>query len=64
MNELDRFKEKLSNSKEDAPVSNKIFREFLNNHFTHLAWDVSLVKKLAWVILAAILASALANRFF
>jgi len=64
MNDLDRFKEKMSNcEKEDAPVSHKVFLEFINNHFTHLRWQVSLNTKLLWLILGALIASTIADKF-
>ncbi len=61
MNDMERLNEMLRNSKEDAPVSIKMFREFLDNYFAHLCWKVTLNTRLLWVILAAIMGLAVAN---
>ena len=61
MNDMEKFKEKLRDTKEDAPVSIKIFKEFFDNHFAHLCWKVTLNTRLLWVILAAIMGLAVAN---
>jgi len=40
------------------------FNKFLNNDFYHLQCDVKFNRKLLWVILAALIASALFDRLF
>lgn len=57
----DRLKKMLEGTKEDAPVSCGMFREFLGNHFWHLKKDVANNRKLLWLILAAIIGASIAN---
>lgn len=59
-NNLDKFLEKLDEEKEDHPVSNKVFKEFLNNHFRHLLFQTDQNTKLSWLILAGIIGTAIA----
>ena len=63
MNDYDRLKKMLENSKEDSPVSCSMFREFLNNHFNSLKKDVILNRKLLWIILGAIIVAGIASLF-
>ena len=63
MNDTDRLKKMLEDSKEDAPVSVKMFREFIDNHYTHLKIQTLRNTKLLWIILGVIIAAALADRF-
>ena len=63
MNDYDRLKKMLENSKEDSPVSCGMFREFLNNHFNSLKKDVILNRKLLWIILGAIIVTGIASLF-
>lgn len=63
MNDYDRLKRMLEGTKEDAPVSCSMFREFLDNHFAHLKQDVAINRRLSLLILGAIIASAVAVLF-
>ena len=63
MDERERLKELFKDTKEDAPISGKLFEKFLTNHFIHLHWQVSRNTKLLWIILAAIIVSSIAGRF-
>ena len=63
MDERERLEKLLENTKEDAPVSGKLFEKFINNHFLHLRIQVNRNTKLLWVVLGAIIAAAIAERF-
>jgi len=63
MDERERLDKLLEGTKEDAPVSGKLFSNFLTNHFLHLHEQVSRNTKLLWIILVAIIASAIAGKF-
>ena len=63
MDERERLDKLLEGTKEDSPVSGKIFSKFIDNHFVHLHTQVSRNTKLLWIILATIIGVALADRF-
>ena len=64
MDERDRLEKLLEDTKEDAPVSGKIFKTFVFNHFAHLNQRVSYNTKLLYLVLAAIITAALAGSIF
>ena len=64
--ELERLEKLLEGTKEDAPVSGKVFTKFCTNHFIHLHADVQEALKLTRetnriqkMILAAVLAAVI-----
>ena len=63
MTDQDKLDELFKDTKEDAPVSTKVFKQFLTNHFVHLCWDVAYLKKLVWIILVAIIGAVIVNIF-
>ena len=63
MDERERLQKLLEGTKEDAPISGKLFSKFIDNHFIHLHIQVSRNTKLLWLILIAIIGVALADRF-
>ena len=63
MDERERLDKMLEGTKEDAPVSVKLFSKFIDNHFLHLHIQVSRNTKLLWVILGTILGATIADRF-
>uniref|UniRef100_A0A6M3INK8 Uncharacterized protein n=1 Tax=viral metagenome TaxID=1070528 RepID=A0A6M3INK8_9ZZZZ len=62
MSEQDRLQKMLNGTKEDAPFSCGMFREFRDNHFNHLKSDVMMNRKLLWVILGAIIAASIVDK--
>ena len=64
MDERERLEKLLEDTKEDAPISGKLFKMFIFNHFAHLHQRVSYNTKLLYLVLAAIIAAALAGSIF